>query len=157
MNKWGLLRGEIKVRTVFITMLGLAVFLPLLVTTTLNPESIRFISKANSIQPLRIWLEPANIIAQPGETVQLAVMAEFDDMQNVIPGVRLSLLSDEGLELVNTNVDFPATFRGKAILGNVTVRAVNSGEKKIWIDQNSVDTQLPNLEVQTTESKITIK
>lgn len=157
MYKRGLFRGEINVKTMFITLLGLAVFLPILVTTTLNPESLRFISKADSSEPLRIWLEPANVVAKPGETIQFEVMAEYEDMQKVVPGVQLALRTDEGVILDNSNLDFNNTFRGKATLGKITVRTQSAGEKKVWIDQNSVNTQLPNLEVQATEAKITVK
>lgn len=145
-----------KSKGVLLSFLALAAILPVLLAGMLSSQGVRFLSKADSNE-LRIWLEPSQVTAKVGQKISFKVVASYDESSKTIPGLEFLVKSDQQLDLENAEVIYSEGFNGRKVVGKVELTVLSSGVSKVWIDEASINSGLPNLTVMTTGSEITVR
>lgn len=136
------------------SLLGVALLLPVVLAATLNPDGISFLTKADKPAEMRIWLEPAEVLTKPGVKFKLAVMGEYTDTTKILPSVDLVLTHAADVQMTADKLNYVVPFRGTVKLGEVEVTVKKAGEYQIMIPAESVRTGLPDLPIITTKANI---
>jgi hypothetical protein len=144
-----MLRNMKKSGLMFMSFLGMAALLPVLMIGVLNPEGIKTIIKADQPPDLRIWFEPAEVITHPGLKFQVKVMAEYDSKTGFVPKVEGNIKSDVKINISPEKVSYEVPFSGTVVLGTYQVSSSAVGKYVLEIPPAGVFTQAPNLNVLT--------
>ncbi len=133
-----------KVLMSFLPLFVLALLLPFLLALIVSPTNIGFLTRADETTEITIWTNPANVIVDSGVPVELEILAQYDGDQ-LIPEVNLSLSSASGAVLSQTEIEYSTPFKGRAVLGKVTVGGLAPGKTTIEIPEGSVQINYLNL------------
>ncbi len=146
-----------KYKKTVVSFVLVAAFLPVILAGALSQNGFRTFTKASGNNDLRIWIEPSAVVAHTGQTVKLRIMAEYEDYENPLPKLDVTARLDSGLSTINNQISYDSSFNGKKQIGILEVVARETGEQKVWLDELSVDTGLPNLNVVTTGTLFTVE
>lgn len=140
----------------FLPVFILSSFLPVFVLLVLKPPQVGFFTKADQSPTLRLWFEPAQVVASSGNFTNLQLMASFESGTTLIPTISVEVSPSEGLTVDNPLLEHKTPFRGKIMLGTVQVVASSPGEYELAINKESVDIRAfdADLQIVTQPSKI---
>ena len=139
----------------FLSFFAAAVILPALLVGVNNPGALRVLTNASEETKLRLWFEPDKVVTSPGQVVRLKLVAEYDDKNKLLPKVEVMLAGD-GVSVKPDQIVYPKPFVGRVVLSEVTVTAKTVGSYQIRVVDTSVNTGLPNLEVETDTAEIAV-
>jgi hypothetical protein len=122
----------------FLPVFLLAAFLPFLIGLVIVPPKIGFLTRADTDAELRVWFEPANIVMTNGSEAELAVVANFEADNKLIPEIGLSFRTLGGISLSSSNLTRSIPFSGKVTIGKVTVRATDKGRGVVSIPVETI-------------------
>lgn len=145
-----------KHRRLYLSIMAVTVFFPILLISVVSDQQVRLFSLASEPTPLRIWIEPASIIASKNQSFSVSIVGEYEGKGMIIPQVKATLVGS-GLTINPGEVEYKQAFTGRVNLGTVKVRAGQAGNYKIGVAENSVFTSLPDLQVVTGSSQVIIK
>lgn len=123
----------------FLPVFILSTFLPVFVLLVLNPPQVGFFTRADQSPTLRLWFEPAQVVANTGNFTTLQLMASFESGTTLIPTISIEVSPSEGLSVDNPLLERKTPFRGKIVLGTVQVVAGSAGEYTLAINKESID------------------
>lgn len=146
-----------KSKGVLLSFLVMALILPVVLSATIGSGNFRLSSQADEVKTVRIWFDPSSITVRTGQIVEVKTMASYDSPKGVIPQIEFIVDSDAGIELVTEKVSYLNSFNGKAEVGTVKFKGLKSGVYKIRIDENSVNSGLPDLIVKSEGINITVR
>ncbi|MFA6271172.1 MAG: hypothetical protein WC657_08275 [Candidatus Paceibacterota bacterium] len=132
--------------SMFLSLVVAAALLPVALMGVLNPEGLRFVTRADQPNEMRVWIEPAEVITRPGIKVKLTVMGNFESETSLVPEFKGTIKS-EGIEATPTEISYKEPFRGAVALGTFYVVAKQAGQFEVKIDEGSVFLSLPNIPV----------
>lgn len=138
------------------SLVVVAAVLPIVLVATLS-EDLRLRSFASNQPELRIWTEPKSVVAKPDSSFQLKVYAEGRNVDQLIPEVKFKFMYPDGIEMEPTEIEYNNPFSGKAVVGVVNVTANKDGVMELGIPEASVFSRLPNLNITTQGSVITVR
>lgn len=145
-----------KSKGVVLSLVLLAVLLPVSLQA-LSLGNISFNARADSNSRLRMWIEPSTVTIKQGQKYEFKVMAAYEDTENIVPGINMTINSDPGVILNNRQIKFTESLNGRKIVGSIEVIADKIGKSKVWIEKESVGTGLPSLDVEVTPAEITVR
>lgn len=123
----------------FFPILVLAISLPFFIVLAMSPSELSFLTRADESLQLRLWFEPNNIILDPGDEAELSVWASFDSDKKLVPTITVPVFADvAGVEILDKEVLYREPFNGKVELGKVRVRALASGQYKVFIEKDDI-------------------
>lgn len=114
----------------------LSAVLPLFLFFVSSPADLKFLTRADRAAELRVWLEPANIVAHPNDTIELKVFANFESDTKLLPGITLTATS-VGIPVVG-EITYLRPFNGKVELGTITATPSLIGMYEIIIPEESI-------------------
>ncbi|OGM28308.1 hypothetical protein A2801_02520 [Candidatus Woesebacteria bacterium RIFCSPHIGHO2_01_FULL_41_10] len=137
----------------------LAAALPFLMFFVVSPPELGLLTRADTDSQLRMWLEPATVVTEPGRTVDLRVMAAFDDDRKLIPQIKAQVTGDKGIEVLSSSVEYKTPFNGQVELGVVKVSAIGFEGGKVLIPQDLVEIRAFDepLEIVTSPAEIVVR
>jgi hypothetical protein len=133
--------------SMFLSLVVAAALLPVALMGVLNPEGLRFVTRADQPNEMRVWIEPAEVITKPGIKVKLTVMGNFESETSLVPEFKGTVKSDTGIEITPTEISYKEPFRGAVALGTFYAVAKQDGQFEVKIDEDSVFLSLPNIPV----------
>jgi hypothetical protein len=140
--------------SMFFSLIVAAALLPVALMGVLNPDGLRFVTRADQPNEMRVWIEPAEVITKPGVIVRLTVMGNFESETSLVPEFKGTLKADAGIQLSPAEVVYKEPFRGAVALGTVTAIAKQDGQFEVKVDENSVFLALPNIPVNSARALI---
>ena len=145
-----------KVMFRFLPVLVLALFLPFFLMFTLTPTELNFLTKADTEPELRLWLEPAKIVVTSGSEANFDIVAEFNSGGDLLPGVNFDIDSVGNMSLSNRRFVYDRPFRGRVVVGKLTVTPNQAGQMHIQIPMGLVTAGNYEKSVQTITSQATL-
>jgi len=143
----------------FFPLFVLAAVLPFLIGLVVAPPDISFFTRADTEPELRVWLEPANVLMASGATTELAIIAQFDGEEKLIPELSLELSARGGVVVENARFVHSVPFKGRVEIGKAHVRAVAPGNAVVEITTDSISVTAFEgpLKVTTAEAKVIVQ
>lgn len=146
-----------KSKSLFWTFGIVAAILPAIVWGAISPTGFNVVGRADETIPLKLWIEPNVVATTVGKTVEVEVWGLYDTKSMIIPKVEFELASDEGIEVANKVIIYNKSFMGQVILDKVSIKALRPGTYQVRVVENTVNTGLPSLPVETGDLKVIVK
>lgn len=141
----------------FMSFALVAAILPVLMWGMVGTDNLRLLTRADTPTPLRLWFEPAAVVTKPGQKFELVLMAEYDDKNKLIPQVKAGLRAGAGLKVEPLEVEYRQAFVGRVELGRFEVEVLEPGTQRVEVRPGSVNTTLPDVDVETAAAQITVR
>ncbi len=139
------------------SLVVMAAILPMALVGLMSPGGFSLNSRADSAKQLNVWLEPAEVVARPGKAFRLQVVAELNNKNTIVPQLSGWVTADKGLNVSNTAINYSKPFSGKVVLGELTVTTTSEGKYEVHVEESSISTGIPDLNVKTGKTAILSK
>lgn len=142
----------------FLPVILLVVPVPFLLIAITGPSRLTLTTRAQNRAELRLWLTPASLMSAVGRTAKFEVTAEFGNETDFVPVLSLLVAGDPKLGIAPIPLNYPVPFRGRVVVGTVTVTPLESGRFQLFIPPASVTTSLlPSAKIITSGASLIVK
>lgn len=147
-----------KARSMLLSVLGFAAFLPILIAGVVNKGDLKFFAKADEdVAKLRIWFDPPAVVVAPGQEFHFSIMGEYRDKYGIIPQVTGTISTNSNLTLSSNKLMYSQAFSGTVKLGSVSGVENVPGVYYIQIPIESVKTIVPDLPIISARAEVLIR
>jgi hypothetical protein len=109
-------------------------FSPLFALSALIPIFVFLLSPEGSItsiradeRELRVWYEPKLVNLKIGQEAKVNVIAEFVNQKTLLTNLDMQINSDPGLSINPNKLSYTKPFRGRVIVGEISIKADQLG------------------------------
>lgn len=143
----------------FFPIFLLVATLPFLLGLVLSPSKLKFLTRADQQDVLRIWFEPSTIVTGFNQEAELILVARFESESSLIPAITVKLDPAGPIVLDRETVSYKIPFKGKVVLGSVIVRPLKGGTLEIKIPSSEViiEAQKDPIEIITSSAKVVVR
>lgn len=142
----------------FIPIILVVLPIPILLIALNSTSRFTLFSRAQNRAELRLWLTPASLMSAAGRAAKFEVTAEFENETDFVPVLSLLVAGDPKLGIAPIPLNYPVPFRGRVVVGTVTVTPLESGRFQLFIPPASVTTSLlPSAKIITSGASLIVK
>ncbi len=138
----------------YLGVLGIALVLPIVLWGATGRNHLFANSQASDKNTLRLWTEPAAVITQSNQPVELVIMGEYYAAQPM-GTFTLTFHTPPGITVSPQQLAV-AGWSGSKLLGTVQVSG-RPGIYEIGLTTSILQSSLPNLEVVTQPARVTVR
>jgi hypothetical protein len=154
------LSKSFKIVSRFLPLFLLAAILPFMIALVAAPPDIDFLTRADSEQELRVWIEPANVVMSEGGSTTLTVMVQYDGETSLIPEISLDTASSEMVSISSeSRLTYSTPFSGKVELGKIIITADGKGSGNVSVLKDSIVITAFDapLEISTADANVVVR
>lgn len=132
-------------------------FILTIAVNTIDSSLFKVFSRADTVSELRLWFDPAQIRVNSNQSLDVAIYAEFNGQNKLLPQLNLHLNSLPGVNIEPVDISYNQPFTGRTLIKTVKVTPKTSGKFTLSINEELVRSYVKDANIFTSPAIITVK